>query len=123
MRWDELPIAKITCTKNNTIMRLIPARDDVRINDNAMAHWSCSMEGFKNAKKKTNIAAQASALTFGKHILDQGIKNVRVLIAGLGPGRMSALKGIELTGINIVSITDKTPFDEHPRRPRKARRL
>lgn len=49
---------------------------------------SCGMEGFKNTRKGTNIAAQATAISLGTRILERGIKTVRVTVKGLGPGRM-----------------------------------
>lgn len=49
---------------------------------------SCGMEGFKNTRKGTNIAAQATAISISSRILERGIKTVRVAVRGLGPGRM-----------------------------------
>ena len=49
---------------------------------------SCGMEGFKNTRKGTNIAAQATAISISSRILERGIKAVRVAVRGLGPGRM-----------------------------------
>lgn len=46
------------------------------------------MEGFKNTRKGTNIAAQATAISISGRILERGIKAVRVAVRGLGPGRM-----------------------------------
>lgn len=48
---------------------------------------------------------------------------MRVKIQGLGPGRMSSVKGLQMGGIKIVSITDATPISFNPPRPKKARRL
>lgn len=52
---------------------------------------SCGMEGFKNTRKGTNIAAQATAISLSTRILERGIKAVRVAVRGLGPGRMVKL--------------------------------
>lgn len=68
---------------------------------------SCGIEGFKNTRKGTNIAAQATAVTIGtvrvicslfingfclfvclQKALERGVKTVRVRVKGLGPGRM-----------------------------------
>lgn len=35
----------------------------------------------------------------------------------------SALKGIHMSGLNVVSVTDTTRVSWNPPRPRKARRL
>lgn len=81
------------------------------------------MEGFKNTRKGTNIAAQATAITIGTKIMERGTKVVRVTVRGLGPGRMSAIKGLQMSGLEIVSITDTTPVSWNPPRPRKQRKL
>jgi Ribosomal protein S11 len=46
------------------------------------------MEGFKNTRKGTNIAAQATAISIATKIMERGIKSVRIAVRGLGPGRM-----------------------------------
>ena len=48
---------------------------------------------------------------------------MRVVVKGLGPGRMSAVKGLVLGGLNVVSITDNCILNELGPRPQKARRL
>jgi len=85
---------------------------------------SCGREGFKNTIEGTNIAAQATAITMGMKTLKLGIQNVRVTVRGLGPGRMSAIKGLTMAGINVVSVTDVTPIatGKMPR-PKKQRKL
>nr|ADV40235.1 putative mitochondrial ribosomal protein, S11 [Latrodectus hesperus] len=81
------------------------------------------VEGFKNTKKGTNIAAQATAITFSSRCLKKGYDQVRVVIKGLGPGRMASIKGLEMGGLNIVSITDSTPYVLGGPRARKQRRV
>lgn len=48
---------------------------------------------------------------------------VRVVVRGLGPGRASSIKGLEMGGLTVVSITDATRVSDNPPRPRKARRV
>lgn len=117
-RFADLPIIHVSVSKNNTLMSIANAQGEVKL------HRSCGVEGFKNTRKGTNIAAQATAISLATRALDRGIKNVRVSIKGLGPGRISALKGLTMGGINVVSITDRTPisWNCHPR-PRGARTL
>lgn len=55
--------------------------------------------------------------------LKKGIHTVRVIVRGLGPGRVSSIKGLQMAGLNIVSVTDATRVSDTPPRPRKARRL
>jgi len=84
---------------------------------------SCGNEGFKNTKKGTNIAAQATGIAMAVRMVARGYKSVRLSIRGLGPGRMSSVKGLEMGGLNIVSLTDVTPVTWNAYRPPKQRRL
>lgn len=55
--------------------------------------------------------------------MQKGIQTVRVVVKGLGPGRTSSIKGLQMAGLNIVSVTDATPVSDNPPRARKARRI
>ncbi|KAJ8928974.1 hypothetical protein NQ314_018390 [Rhamnusium bicolor] len=101
------------------MLRSVPATDEGVIK----AIRSCGVEGFKNTRKGTNIAAQATAITIGTQVLEKGVKTVRVRVRGLGPGRMSAIKGLQMSGLQIISITDSTRVSWNPPRPRKQRKL
>nr|CAG4635077.1 EOG090X0DZ9 [Alona affinis] len=118
VRYADLPICNIQATPNNTIITVTNAEGAVKL-----IH-SCGREGFKNTREGTNIAAQATAITLATKSVKMGFKSVRVAIKGLGPGRMSAIKGLTMGGMNIVSITDRTPVLFYPGpRPKKMRRL
>ena len=58
--FSELPICHIRATKNNTIINFTDYMGQSR------AYRSCGLEGFKNARKGTNIAAQATAISVAK---------------------------------------------------------
>lgn len=137
--FKDLPIIHIRVSKNNTIVAATDSKGKL------MAINSCGKEGYKNCRKGTNIAGQATAITLGKvnfHIckqidkfqlidgffclqlaLQKGIHTVRIVVQGLGPGRASSVKGLQMAGLNIVSITDATRVSDHPPRARKARRI
>ncbi|XP_035226980.1 28S ribosomal protein S11, mitochondrial-like isoform X2 [Stegodyphus dumicola] len=117
IRFADIPTVYIRVSQNNTIFMLADNKDV------PVATRSCGMEGFKNCKKGTNIAAQATAISFSTRIKRKGFDQVRVAIKGLGPGRMAAIKGLEMGGLNIISITDRTPYVIGGNRPRKAKRL
>ncbi|KAG8189235.1 hypothetical protein JTE90_013763 [Oedothorax gibbosus] len=117
VRFADIPIVCIRVSKNNTIYMLTDSKGK------GIEIRSCGIEGFKNTKKGTNIAAQATAITFSSRIKRKGFEQVRVTIKGLGPGRMASIKGLEMGGLNIVSITDRTPYILGGNRPRKARRV
>ncbi|KAK8724197.1 hypothetical protein OTU49_011265 [Cherax quadricarinatus] len=118
VRFADLPIIHAKFSKNNTLLCLTDAQGVVKITR------SCGIEGFKNSRKSTNIAAQTTAISLAMRALDRGIKNVRVKVYGLGAGRMSAVKGLTMGGMNVVSLTDSTPIMETDSpRPRKAKKL
>lgn len=117
VRYDQLPIAHVHTSKNNTIITVTD-----HIGSKFIAQGSCGTEGFKNAKKGTNIAAQATGINVGTRALKGGLTNIRVTIKGLGPGRVASIKGLQMSGLQIISITDDTPTG-HCQRPRKQRRL
>lgn len=114
----EIPIVNIRVSRNNTIICLTDAKTG-----HAKLIRSCGIEGYKNTRKGTNIAAQATAISISAQALNRGFKTVRVRVQGLGPGRMSAIKGLEMGGLNIVSVTDSTRVSWNPPRPRKQRTL
>ncbi|XP_068612825.1 small ribosomal subunit protein uS11m-like [Brachionichthys hirsutus] len=122
LRWDgktfeELPIAHIKATFNNT---------HIQVTDSAglpITRVSCGTEGFKNVKKSTPIAAQTTGISAGAKAKVKGVKFVRVVVQGLGLGRLSAIQGLVMGGLEVVSITDTTPVPHNGCRPRKARRL
>ncbi|TDG42631.1 hypothetical protein AWZ03_010959 [Drosophila navojoa] len=115
--FNELPICNIRVSPNNTIISVTDYKGVPRL------IRSCGIEGFKNTRKGTNIAAQATAVTIGAKAVELGWKTIRVKVRGLGPGRMSAIKGLQMGGLNIVSVTDNTPVSWNPPRPRKQRSL
>jgi len=85
---------------------------------------TCGQEGFKNARKKTSVAAQVTGISLGTKLVNNGFKNVRVKIDGLGPGRIAGMKGLTMGGANVVSISDVTNinYSGYPR-PKKRRRV
>jgi len=117
VKFSDIPICHIKSSKNNTILHL------TKPNGERLVIRSCGMEGFKNTRKGTNIAAQATAIGLATRVLDLGIHTVRVTIKGLGPGRMSSIKGLTMGGLKIISVTDDTPVSWNPLRSRKQRRL
>ncbi|KAG8516313.1 28S ribosomal protein S11, mitochondrial [Galemys pyrenaicus] len=88
-----------------------------------LARASCGTEGFRNAKKGTGIAAQTAGIAAAAKATGKGVTHVRVVVKGLGPGRLSAIKGLTMGGLEVISITDNTPIPHNGCRPRKARRL
>ncbi|XP_071952089.1 small ribosomal subunit protein uS11-like [Antedon mediterranea] len=117
--FDDIAIAHIRATWNNTLVVVV----DPTVTSNIVSKASCGTEGFKNAKKGTSVAAQSAAMAAATKALDKGVKMVRVIVKGIGPGRQASIKGLQMAGLEIISITDNTPVPHGGCRPRKARRL
>ncbi|XP_071845729.1 small ribosomal subunit protein uS11m-like [Apostichopus japonicus] len=116
--YEKIPIAHIKASYNNTIITVTD-----HLSDQILVKSSCGTEGFKNAKKSTSIAGQAVGIAAAVKALAKDVKMVRVLVRGVGPGRQSSIKGIQMGGVDIISITDNTPVPHNGSRPRKAKRL
>ena len=90
---------------------------------NAMA-WSTSGSlGFSGAKKGTPFAAAKVGELVGDKAAIIGVKEVDVIIRGVGAGRESALRGFAGKGIDISKIADDTPVAHNGPRPPKPRRV
>ncbi|XP_015224539.1 PREDICTED: 28S ribosomal protein S11, mitochondrial [Cyprinodon variegatus] len=116
-KFEELPIVHIKATYNNTHIQLSDSAGQ------SLVRTSCGTEGFKNIKKSTPIAAQTAGISAAAKATAKGVTFVRVVVKGLGPGRLSAIKGLTMGGLQVVSITDNTPVPHNGCRPRKARRM
>ncbi len=85
--------------------------------------WSSSGAlGFKGAKKGTPFAAAKVGETLADKAAVMGIKEVRVIVKGVGSGRESAIRGFISKGINLTTIQDMTPVPHNGPKPPKPRR-
>ncbi|XP_029284556.1 small ribosomal subunit protein uS11m [Cottoperca gobio] len=122
LRWEgktfeEIPIVHIKSTYNNTHIQLTES------SGKSMVRTSCGTEGFKNVKKATPLASQSAGVSAATKAAAKGVTFVRVVVKGLGPGRWSAIEGLTMGGLKVISITDNTPVPHNGCRPRKARRM
>ena len=86
--------------------------------------WSTSGSlGFSGAKKGTPFAAAKVGELVGDKAVIIGVKDVDVIIRGVGAGRESALRGFAGKGIDITRIADDTPVPHNGPRPPKPRRI
>jgi small subunit ribosomal protein S11 len=107
----------VESTYNNTKVVLT----DVKGNTLA---WSTSGAlGFKGAKKGTPFAAAKVGETVGAKGQAMGIKEVSVMVKGVGSGRESSIRGFLSKGINLVSVKDITPVPHNGPKPKKPRRV
>jgi small subunit ribosomal protein S11 len=109
--------AHIYATFNNTLVTITDT------NGNPVATGSAGAAGFKGSRKSTPFAAQMSAENAARRAMDYGMQSVDVYVKGPGPGRESAIRALQATGLNVNSITDVTPVPHNGTRPRKRRRV
>ena len=110
-------IVNILTTFNNTIITVCNLLGDV------LCWSSCGTVGFKGSKKNTPFAAKVAAENVVSKSLIFGLKEVKVIIKGHGNGRESVIKTLSNSGLNIISIEDKTSIAHNGCRPPKKRRL
>lgn len=89
----------------------------------AVAWSSSGALGFSGAKKGTPFAAAKVGELVGDKAAIIGVKEVDVVIRGVGAGRESALRGFASKGIEVVRISDDTPIPHNGPRPPKPRRV
>ncbi|TSC83852.1 MAG: small subunit ribosomal protein S11 [Parcubacteria group bacterium Gr01-1014_17] len=113
----ESGILTVRASYNNTTLTLA---DD---KGNVVAFSSSGALGFQGAKKGTPFAAAKVGETLGAKGLLMGMKEVSVVVRGVGSGRESAIRGFMSKGIMIKSIKDVTPVPFNGPRPKKPRRV
>jgi small subunit ribosomal protein S11 len=110
-------VAFISSTFNNTIVTIADNNGDV-------ISWSSSgASGFKGAKKGTPFAAQTAAESAAKRAMDQGMRQVEVMVSGPGSGRETAIRALQGAGLEITLIRDVTPVPHNGCRSPKRRRV
>jgi small subunit ribosomal protein S11 len=86
--------------------------------------WSSAGKvGFKGSKKNTPYAAQVASNEAAKAAHDAGMRKVEVFVKGPGSGRESAIRAINVAGIEVSVIRDVTPLPHNGCRPPKHRRV
>ncbi|MBL7045390.1 MAG: 30S ribosomal protein S11 [Parcubacteria group bacterium] len=113
----ETGILHVQATYNNTKLIFTDTKGG------AIMWGSSGALGFKGAKKGTPFAAAQVGELLGEKAALIGVKNVDVVIKGVGGGRESALRGFVTKGIQVNSIKDITPVPHNGPRPKKARRV
>ena len=90
----------------------------------AVISWSSAGEmGFKGSRKSTPYAAQMAAETAAKRAQEHGVRKVDVFVKGPGPGRETAIRSLQATGLEVGSIQDVTPVAHNGCRPPKRRHV
>jgi len=110
-------VAHIQSTFNNTIVTITDT------NGGAVSWSSAGASGFKGAKKGTPFAAQTAADTAARRAMDQGMRQIEVMVSGPGAGRETAIRALQAAGLEITLIRDVTPIPHNGCRPPKRRRV
>jgi len=109
--------AYIQSTFNNTIITLTD-------NEGNVITWGSSgTVGFKGSRKGTAFAAQRAAAEVARRGIEHGLRQIDVYIKGPGSGREAAIRTLQASGINVLSIRDVTPTPHNGCRPPKKRRI
>ncbi len=107
----------INATFNNIIISITNKSGQV-------ISWSSAGKmGFRGSKKNTPYAAQTAAQDCAKVATDAGMKKADVYVKGPGSGREGAIRSLNNSGIEVVSIKDVTPLPHNGCRPPKKRRV
>ena len=106
-------IASIHSTFNNTITTITD------VDGNVISWSSAGAIGYKGTKKKTPYAAGLAAAAALEKAKEFGLKEVSILVKGIGPGKSTARKQIETSGLVIKEVKDVTPTPHNGTRPPK----
>ncbi|AFY85728.1 MULTISPECIES: 30S ribosomal protein S11 [Cyanophyceae] len=110
-------MAYIQSTFNNSIVTITDQNGD------AISWASAGSSGFKGAKKGTPFAAQTAAESAARRAVDQGMRQIEVMVSGPGAGRETAIRALQGAGLEITLIRDITPIPHNGCRPPKRRRV
>ena len=110
-------VPHIRSTFNNTHVTITDTNGDV------LCWATAGTVGFKGSRKSTPFAAQRAAETCADRARKFGVREMDVQVKGPGPGRESAITGLQGGGISIKVIEDVTPLPHNGCRPRKRRRV
>jgi small subunit ribosomal protein S11 len=109
-------VIHIKSSFNNTIVSITDPQGNV------IAWASSGVAGYKGSRKSTPFAAQIAAEKAARAAQEHGLRRAEVQVKGPGSGRDAAVRSIQNTGIEVVSIKDVTPVPHNGCRPPKRRR-
>jgi small subunit ribosomal protein S11 len=109
--------AYVQSSFNNTVITLTDLKGNV------ISWASAGTVGFKGSRKSTPYAAQVAADNAARRAMDNGLRQVEVLVRGPGSGREAAIRSLQGAGLQVSSIRDVTPIPHNGCRPPKRRRV
>ncbi len=102
---------------NNTIVTVTDEQG------NAIAACSAGALKFRGSRKSTPYAAQMAAEEAARRAMEHGLRSVKVFVKGPGSGRESAIRAMEVVGLQVTEINDVSPIPHNGCRPPKRRRV
>lgn len=102
---------------NNTIVTFTDEQG------NAIAACSAGALKFRGSRKSTPYAAQMAAEEAARRAMEHGLRSVKVFVKGPGSGRESAIRAMEVVGLQVTEINDVSPIPHNGCRPPKRRRV
>jgi len=108
--------AFIHATFNNTIVTITD------MDGNTICWASAGSSGFKGSRKSTPYAAGLAGRNAAREAQQLGVQELEIVVKGPGPGRETAIRSIQSSGIRVRSISDVTPVPHNGCRPPKKRR-
>ena len=102
---------------NNTIVTVTDEQG------NAIAACSAGALNFRGSRKSTPYAAQMAAEEAARRAMEHGLRSVKVFVKGPGSGRESAIRAMEVVGLQVTEINDVSPIPHNGCRPPKRRRV
>lgn len=90
---------------------------------NTLFWTSAGSLGFKGAKKGTPFAAGKAGSVIGEKAKALGIKEVDVIVKGVGSGREPTIRAFMAYDIDITGVRDMTPVPHNGPKPKKPRRV
>nr|QGN73929.1 ribosomal protein S11 [prasinophyte sp. MBIC10622] len=119
-RESRLPVhalAHIQTTLNNTIITLTTLDGDTLL-------WgSAGSMGFRGSRGSTSYAAQVTAENVSRRAHQRGVQTIDVRTQGMGYGKESSLRGLQIGGLKVLRIVDTTLIPHNGCRPPKRRRV
>ncbi|NQX84138.1 MAG: 30S ribosomal protein S11 [Mycoplasmataceae bacterium] len=97
-------VAHVHSSYNNTIITIADPKGE------AIVWSSAGALGFKGSKKSTPYAAKLVAQAIAASALEYGVKELKVMLKGTGPGKDASLRQLQASeGFKITEVKDVTP--------------
>jgi len=110
-------VLSIDATFNNTKVLLADKAG------NTLFWSSAGSLGFRGAKKGTPFAASKVGDIIGNKAAILGVKDVNIVVMGVGSGREPAIRAFMAHKIEVTSIADATPVPHNGPKAKKPRRV